>query len=84
MTYQVFCLYASVKGEEPSPCLIAAEDEYSWEGDPSRCEAVFKAARDLAERNDWEVREITLTVDIEAVCRAFEPTEIVALLEDEA
>lgn len=77
MTYRIFCLYASMKGEEePSPWLIAAEDEYSWEGDEDRCEAVFKAAREEAEKNGWEVREVTLLASIDAIAKAFNPTEV--------
>jgi hypothetical protein len=83
MTYSIFCLYASIQGEtEPSPWLIAAEDEYAWEGDPERCEAVFKKARDDAERNGWDVREVTLNSDINAICKAFEPAEIDATVAD--
>lgn len=81
MKYQVFCLYASPKGEEPSPWLIAAEDEYAWEGDPERCEAVFKRAREEAERSGWEVREVSLLADVGAIYKAFEPTEVEAIVE---
>ncbi len=82
MTYSIFCLYASLKDEpEPSPWLIAAEDEFAWEGDPDRCEAVFKVARDLGDRSGWDVREVTLTVDIDAVCKAFEPVEVEASVD---
>ena len=77
MTYQIFCLYASMKDEsEPSPWLIAAEDEYAWEGDPDRCEAVFKKAREEAQSQGCDVREVTLNVDINSVCKAFTVTEV--------
>ena len=65
-----------MKGEEPLPWMIAAEDEFSWEGDGDRCEKVFADARALAEKNGWDVREITLVVDGAKVCGAFEPVEI--------
>lgn len=78
MTYTIYCLYASMRDDEPSPWMIAAEDEYAWEGNPERCEAVFKAARQLADRNDWDVREIELTVDLDAIYAAFNPTSVQA------
>jgi hypothetical protein len=81
MRYRIFCLYASLKGEEPGPWLIAAEDEYAWEGAPERCEGVFAAARELAERNDWDVREISILVPMDAVYTAFESPEIAATVE---
>lgn len=79
-TYNVYCLYASLK-EDVGPWLIAAEDEYSWEGNPERCEAVFQQARDEAAVNNWEVREVTLLVDLGAIYKAFEPTEVQAEVE---
>ena len=74
--HRVYTLWASMKDDEPGPWMIAAEDEYSWEGDPDRCEKVFADARKLAERNDWEVREITLRFDYAAIVAPFEPTEV--------
>lgn len=82
MKYRVYCLYASLKGEEPAPWLIAAEDEYAYEGDPCRCDAVFQKAKDDAERNGWDVREVILLADIRAVYKAFEATEVPATVDD--
>ena len=79
MKYRIYALYASLKGEKP--WMIAAEDEYCWEANPDRCEAVFTAARKLAERNDWDVREVTLVLDIDAVYKAFRAPEIDAEAE---
>jgi hypothetical protein len=56
--------------------MIAAEDECSWEGDEDRCEKVFADARTLAEKNGWDVREITLVVEDAKVYGAFEPVKI--------
>lgn len=78
MSYRIFCLYASLKGEEPAPWLIAAEDEHAWEGDPERCESAFKKAQAQAEQDGWETREVVLTLDISAVYKAFESPEIPA------
>jgi hypothetical protein len=74
----IYTLWASMKGEDVSPWMLAAEDEFSWEANPGRCERAFSEARALAERNGWEVREITLTANLDAVCAAFEPAEIAA------
>jgi hypothetical protein len=73
MLVTVYTLWASMKGEEPSPWMIAAEDEFSWEGNPERCEAVFDEARQLADRNGWDVREVNLEVDLDLVHERFEP-----------
>lgn len=78
--HHVYTLWASMK-EDPAPWMIAAEDEFSWEGDPDRCEAAFKVARDKAEADDYEVREVTLLIDYGQVMRAFEPAEIEAEVE---
>jgi hypothetical protein len=82
MNYHVYCLYAAMKDEDPSPWMIAAEDEYSWEGDPDRCEAVFAEARKQAESAGYVVREITLIVDISAIYKAFEPVEVPTTTEE--
>ena len=76
MAHQIYTLWASLKGEEPGPWMIAAEDEFSWEGDPDRCEKVFADARALAAKNDWEVRELVLTFEYGKVIDAFIPAEI--------
>ena len=72
MKVTIYTLWASMKGEEISPWMIAAEDEYSYEGDPDRCDRVFQSARDLADRNSWDYREVQIEVDIEAVAKCFE------------
>lgn len=72
MTVTIYTLWASMRDSEPSPWMLAAEDEYSWEGDPDRCDKVFADARAVAERNDWDVREVRITVDIDAICERFE------------
>lgn len=75
MTYEIYALYASLQGEA-APWMVAAEDEYSWEGDPDRCEREFQEWRDKAKENDWDVREITLTVDMNKIIKAFEVPHI--------
>lgn len=78
----IYTLWASMKCEdEPAPWMIAAEDEHSWEGNPERCDKVFAEAKALAERNDWDVREVVLSVSLEAICAAFLPTRIEAHVE---
>lgn len=81
MKYRVFCLYASMKDSEPAPWMIAAEDEYSWEADPGRCDAVFRKAHADALENGWEVREVTLLIDIDVIQKAFLPAEVEAEVE---
>lgn len=74
--YTIYTLWATMKGEEPAPWLIAAEDESSWEGDPARCETVFSEARELADRNGWDVREVNLSVPFSDLDEAFQPPTI--------
>jgi hypothetical protein len=69
---EIWTLWAAMKGGDPSPWMIAAEDEYSWEGDPDRCERVFQEARDLADRNEWEYREVKISVEISEIAACFE------------
>jgi hypothetical protein len=77
MKVRVYTMWASLKGTgEASPWMIAAEDEFSWEGDPDRCERVFQTARDLADRNEWDYREVTLHVDFHAVAKCFMPNDV--------
>lgn len=77
MKVKVYTLWASMKDEEdPSPWMIAAEDEFSWEGDPQRCEQVFAEAR--RRHDSSEIREITLEVEWDAVAAAFLPAEVAA------
>lgn len=80
MKHHVYTLWASMK-EEAAPWMIAAEDEYAWEGNPDRCEAEFKAAREKAERDGFDVREVTLLLDYGPVAKAFEPAEVEADVE---
>ncbi len=68
----IYTLWATMKGEEPAPWMIASEDEFSWEGDPDRCEKVFADAREMAEKNGWDVREIILSVSSQKVVEAFD------------
>lgn len=79
--HHVYTLWASMKGDDSGAWMIAAEDEFAWEGDPERCEGVFKAARTEAESQDFEVREVTLLLDYGTVMAAFEPTETEAEVE---
>lgn len=79
--HRIYTLWASLK-EDPGPWLIAAEDDHAWEGDPDRCEAAFKAAREKAEKDNFEVREITVLVPYENIVRAFEVPEVDGLVEE--
>ena len=74
-TWNIWTLWASLP-QEVAPWMIAAEDEASWEGDPTRCEAEFKAARKRAEASGYIVREITLSVDMSELDKAFSPPTI--------
>lgn len=76
MKTNVYTLWASMKGTEPAPWMIAAEDENSWEGDPDRCERVFQDARDKCDYNGWDYREVTIKVDWNAVAKCFETGEV--------
>lgn len=71
----IYTLWARIPNDDGA-WMIAAEDEWCWEGDPQRCEASFKAARDRAERDGQSVREIVIRVDQELIEAAFRPTEI--------
>lgn len=73
---RIYALFASVKGYDPSPWMIACEDEFTWEGNPERCDALFKQKRAEAERDGNEVREMVIDVDYEKVAAAFLPSEI--------
>ena len=72
MRHTVYTIWASMKGEEPSPWMLHAEDEYSWEGDPDRCEKAFQDARNLADKNDWDYREVEIKVDYAKIAACFE------------
>ena len=82
MKVSVFTLWATMPdGMDVHPWMIAAEDEASWEGDPDRCEAVFKEAREKAAEAGWEVREVTLSVDYDKVVATFLPAKVEAEVE---
>jgi len=72
MKLTIYTMWASMKGSEPSPWMIAAEDEYSWEANPDRCDRVFQEARELADRNEWDYREVKVEVDADAIYKCFE------------
>lgn len=76
MKLTIWTLWASMRGEEPSPWMVAAEDEYSWEGNPERCEKVFQDARDLCDKNEWDYREVKIEVDINQIAKCFESGDI--------
>jgi hypothetical protein len=67
----VYTLWATLKEEDTAPWMIAAEDEFAWEGNPERCEAVFKEARTLADQNGWDVREIEIALPYAQIITAF-------------
>lgn len=73
----VYTLFAQLKGEDSGVWMIAAEDEFSWEGDPDRCEAVFRDARHRADKNGWEVREIEVSLPYDQIDAAFASPSIV-------
>jgi len=82
MKHRVYTLWAAMKGEQDfSPWMVAAEDEFSWQGDPDRCERVFQTARNLCDRNNWAYREVELSFDYNAVARCFESGEVDAEVE---
>jgi hypothetical protein len=72
----VYTLFASLKDEDVSPWMIAAEDEFSWEGNPERCEAAFKDANTLAALNGWDVRAIEVDLPYDKIAAAFHRTEV--------
>lgn len=76
MTIQVYTLWAALKEDPGAFWMVAAEDEFAWEGDPERCDAKFKAAQDEAEGQGFIVREVWIEVDSSALDPAFHPTKI--------
>lgn len=72
MNVDIYTLWAALKLEDPSPWMVAAEDEFSWEGNPDRCERVFQQARELCDEKDLDYREVTIEVDIDDIVRCFE------------
>lgn len=83
---KVYCLFATMAGDEdPSPWLLCAVDEHSWEGgaDGNYGESEFGKARALAEKNGWQVREVWFEVDYASVARAFGPSTAEARLSIE-
>lgn len=71
----IYTLWARLPDDEGA-WMIAAEDEYSWEGDPDRCETKFKAAKDEAERLGYIVREVWVKVDQNVIEGAFDPAKL--------
>jgi len=78
--HRVYTLWASLK-EEASPWMLVGEDEFSWEGDPDRCEKAFQDAQNLCDENEWDYREVTLLIDYKAVVKCFDSTEVEADVE---
>ena len=72
---RIYTLWARLPNDEGA-WMIAAEDEWSWEGNPDRCRASFHLARSNAEREGNAVREIELLVDQEQIEAAFRPVEV--------
>ena len=68
----IYTLWARLPGDEGA-WMIAAEDEWCWEGDPDRCEAKFREAREREERNGNVVREVWINVDQEVIEERFRP-----------
>jgi len=67
----IYTIWAAMKDYPESFWMLAAEDEYSWEGDPDRCDAVFQTARDKADVNGWITREVEITVPFEDIAKTF-------------
>lgn len=76
MNARVYTMWASMRSEDTSPWMIAAEDEFSWEANADRCDEVFADARSLAEQNGWDVREITLVLEGQKIFDTFAPVEV--------
>lgn len=77
----IYTLWARLPNDEGA-WMIAAEDEYCWEGDPARCEQKFKEARETHERSGFDVREVWIEVDHERIEVAFRPTQVTAEVID--
>jgi hypothetical protein len=71
----IYTLWAALDEDVSGSWMIASCDEWSWEGDPDKWEAEFKAARDR--NSGCQFREISLHVDHDLVTQAFLPPEIV-------
>jgi hypothetical protein len=70
----IYTLWTRLPNDEGA-WMIAAEDEWCWEGDPDRCQKSFAEARAKAEKDGQVVREIWINIDQEIVEAAFRPTE---------
>jgi hypothetical protein len=64
--------------------MICAEDEFSWEGDPDRCEAAFADAKSRATASGWATREIVFSVPGSQVEAVFAPAEVEASVDSRA
>jgi hypothetical protein len=71
----VYTLWARLPDVEGA-WMIAAEDEWCWEGDPDRCKSEFDQARAKAEAEGSVVREVWFYIDQDQVEAAFRPAEI--------
>lgn len=70
----IYTLWARLPSNEGA-WMIAAEDEWYFEGNPEHCEEKFKEAKEAAERDGNIVREIWINVDQEVIEAAFRPAE---------
>jgi len=75
---RIYTLWANLPGDDAAPWMIACEDEFCWEGDPSRCESKFEIARTQARQSGFEVREIVLVVEYDNVIAPFRPSQVAA------
>lgn len=76
-TGNIFTLWACLPNDEGA-WMVAAVHEWTWEGDPDRYEAEFKAARAKEEADGNLVREVWIQIDHEPVEQAFRPAELTA------
>lgn len=71
----IYTLWARLPNDEGA-WMIAAEDEWCWEGDPERCEQKFKEAREKVEADGNIVREVWINIDQQLVEERFSPGQI--------
>lgn len=76
MKIRIHTLWAALVEDEGAFWMLHAEDEFSYEGDPDRCDAAFKTAKANADRNGWVTRVVIITIESGEVEKAFLPLKI--------
>lgn len=81
MKMTIYTLWAALPDELDGFWMLHAEDAFSYEGDPDRCDAAFKTAQAQADRSGWVTREVEIEIDCDDVERAFRPAKVEGSIE---